>query len=181
MTEFVTIRKGKKTKEVPKAQWDAMKKNDATYGWSLASELPEEVLQKDKEVKGGVVESLKAENKDLKTKVAGLKATIGEKDLKIKELEEELRVFKADHDIKSENLKQLQAEQADSKETDNAESDKKEINLLEVYAEEVNASFTDLKKYAKDNNIDITGLKSTEALQKRIAEWLHENHPKKVD
>src|SRR5690606_16390661 len=62
----------------------------ATYGWSLTSELSDEVLQKDKSIEASKISTLTSDNETLKSDNETLKASVSEKDAKIAELEGEV-------------------------------------------------------------------------------------------
>ena len=50
MSNLIRIRKGKITKRIPLMQWEAMLKNNATYGWSVSTELPDEIAEVEEKI-----------------------------------------------------------------------------------------------------------------------------------
>jgi len=97
----VSITRNGHKKDISKAQWDSMKANKATYGWSLTSELSDEVLEKDKSIETskiseleGKVSTLSTDNETLKSENEGLKTLVSEKDSKISELEAQIEILK---------------------------------------------------------------------------------------
>lgn len=50
MSNLVRIRKGKITKRIPLMQWESMLKNNATYGWGVSNELPEEIAEVEEKI-----------------------------------------------------------------------------------------------------------------------------------
>lgn len=86
----VTISKGNLKKEIPKAQWDAMAANKATYGWSLASNLTEDVLTKEKQIQTSKESELKAANNELSGIVKKLSIELSVKEDQIQELKARL-------------------------------------------------------------------------------------------
>lgn len=98
--ETVSIKRNNVTKDIPKAQWDAMVKSKSTYGWKLASDLSDEVLEKDKQIENSKIGDLENEVKDLKANLQeshdendNLKSQLAEKDTKIGDLENEVKAY----------------------------------------------------------------------------------------
>lgn len=85
--DTITIKRNGNTKEVSKSQWDAMKKNGATYGWKLSSDLSDEVIQKEKGIEASKITELEGTVKTLTDENETLKASVLVKDSKITELE----------------------------------------------------------------------------------------------
>ena len=50
MSNLVRIRKGKITKRIPLMQWESMLKNNATYGWGISTELPDEIAEVEEKI-----------------------------------------------------------------------------------------------------------------------------------
>jgi|SRR5690554_4066317 len=89
----VSITRGSVSKEIIKAQWDAMKSSNSTYGWKLSSDLSEDVLKKDKQLEGSKINELEAkladfskENEALKGEIKAWEITVGNLQAKITEL-----------------------------------------------------------------------------------------------
>lgn len=81
------VREGK-TKIISKQQWDFMVNEGATHGWQLASNLNSETEQVDKKLEKTAQTKAQEQVSKLKEENVNLKATQGEKDYRIKELEE---------------------------------------------------------------------------------------------
>lgn len=92
--DTVVIKKNGVEKTIATAQWNAMKANNSTYGWRLASDLPDDVKDVDKKLETSKiaeletnVKTLTEENTKLKEEVIALELSVKNKDLKIAELE----------------------------------------------------------------------------------------------
>lgn len=101
MSKMVKVSRGGREKEFTAAQWKAMKANNATYGWTVKSELTEEILNKDASIEEGVLNDLKAENEELKSSLEEFKA---END-NLKAENEELKTSLEENKVDFSNLK----------------------------------------------------------------------------
>lgn len=154
MATLVKISRGGKERSVPKAQWDAMVKNKATYGWSLASNLPKEVLSKDKEVENTVLKKLQDENKSVKEENTNLKAQIGEKNIEIGQLKEDIDGLKEGLKVAKEAYQNL----------DSA------LNEAKSKLSEVEASWTNLEDENRKLKNEVNQhLDEIDSLKKQIA------------
>ena len=66
MSNLIRIRKGKITKIIPLMQWEAMLKNNATYGWSISTELPDEIAEVEEKIISETAITKTAEPEDVK-------------------------------------------------------------------------------------------------------------------
>lgn len=66
MSNLIRIRKGKITKRIPLMQWEAMLKNNATYGWSISTELPDEIAEVEEKIISETAITQTAEPEDVK-------------------------------------------------------------------------------------------------------------------
>ncbi len=66
MSNLVRIRKGKITKRIPLMQWESMLKNNATYGWGVSNELPDEIAEVEEKIILDTAVTQTAEPEDLK-------------------------------------------------------------------------------------------------------------------
>lgn len=66
MSNLIRIRKGKITKRIPLMQWEAMLKNNATYGWSISTELPDEIAEVEEKIISDTAITQTAEPEDVK-------------------------------------------------------------------------------------------------------------------
>lgn len=66
MSNLVRIRKGKITKRIPLMQWESMLKNNATYGWGISNELPDEITEVEEKIISETAVTQTAEPEDLK-------------------------------------------------------------------------------------------------------------------
>lgn len=80
-SDSVKIKRGSQEKTISKAQWNAMKKTNAQYGWMLASEVPDDVKTIEQQMELSQVQELQvklkaseAENAELKQKLAAYEA-----------------------------------------------------------------------------------------------------------
>lgn len=76
MSNLVRIRKGKITKRIPLMQWESMLKNNATYGWGVSTELPEEIAEVEEKIISETAVTQTAEPEDVKsTEIVDVEAT----------------------------------------------------------------------------------------------------------
>lgn len=66
MSNLIRIRKGKITKRIPLEQWEAMLKNNATYGWGVSTELPDEIAEVEEKIISETAITQTAEPEDVK-------------------------------------------------------------------------------------------------------------------
>lgn len=66
MSNLVRIRKGKITKRIPLMQWESMLKNNATYGWGISNELPDEITEVEEKIISETAITQTAEPEDAK-------------------------------------------------------------------------------------------------------------------
>lgn len=89
----VSIKRGGITKEISKVLWDQMKSTKSTYGWKLASDLSDEILNKDKQLEDSKISELEGKLKEASEKNETLSSEVAEKDSKMSELEGEIKAF----------------------------------------------------------------------------------------
>ena len=90
----VKIKKGATEKTVSKAQWDAMKKSNSTYGWNLASDLPKDVTDKDAQIE--------------LSKIAQLENSVKDANAKSAEFESQVKALTSDNEAKDAKIAELQ-------------------------------------------------------------------------
>jgi hypothetical protein len=106
----VTISKGRLSKDIPKAQWDSMVASKATYGWSLSSNIPDEVLQKEKQIQNSQDSKYLKEISDLKDANKKMGDHLKELAIKVSIKEDEIQ-----------NLKHRLASKAEPQQSDNGQ------------------------------------------------------------
>ncbi len=62
-------------KEFSQDQWNSMKENNALYGWRLKSDLPDDVVDKDKELENTEIKKLQKQVDDLTKENGTLKTS----------------------------------------------------------------------------------------------------------
>lgn len=115
---FVKIKKGTITKDIPVKQWKAYGSN--TYGWKLASDISDDIKNKEKQIEASQVSELQTAVKTLTGENDSLKAEIAEKDKVIASLDEQIQnlsvVNTNEPDVKEEPKAKAQpAPKSDSK------------------------------------------------------------------
>ena len=86
-TDTISISRDGRKKDIAKATWDSMVKNNATYGWRATSDIKDEVLDKDKEVESNQIKTLQSKVEDLTKENETLKTSEADKDKEVKTLQ----------------------------------------------------------------------------------------------
>ncbi|AVR47251.1 hypothetical protein C7S20_19445 [Christiangramia fulva] len=88
--DTVKIKRGAQEKTISKAQWDLMKKEKATYGWMLASEVPDDVKTVEQQMELSQVQDLTKKLEAANSEKAELQKTVEAQEATIEDLTKKL-------------------------------------------------------------------------------------------